>query len=73
VERDHADLLELVARNLAPGGVVYFSTNFRRFHLDEPRLAAAYTVREITRRTVPEDFRDGRPHRAWRLVAHGAV
>jgi len=73
VERDHTDLLELVARNLAPGGVVYFSTNFRRFHLDEPRLAAAYTVREITRRTVPEDFRDGRPHRAWRLVAHGAV
>ena len=73
VERDHADLLALVARNLSPGGVVYFSTNFRRFHLAAERLAAAYTVREITRRTLPEDFRDGRPHRAWRLVAHGAV
>ena len=73
VERDHADLLELVARNLAPGGVVYFSTNFRRFHLAEERLAAAYTIREITRRTIPEDFRDSRAHRAWRLVARAAV
>ncbi|NCX99905.1 MAG: hypothetical protein EBX35_15365, partial [Planctomycetia bacterium] len=73
VERDHADLLELVARNLAPGGVVYFSTNFRRFHLAEERLAAAYTIREITRRTIPEDFRNERIHRAWRLVLRGAV
>jgi 23S rRNA (guanine2445-N2)-methyltransferase / 23S rRNA (guanine2069-N7)-methyltransferase len=73
VERDHAALLELVARNLAPGGVVYFSTNFRRFHLAEEPLAAAYTIREITRRTIPEDFRNDRIHRAWRLVARGTV
>jgi 23S rRNA (cytosine1962-C5)-methyltransferase len=68
VERDHGELLELVAANLAPGGVVYFSTNFRRFHLDEQRLAAAYTIREITKRTIPEDFRNERIHRAWRMV-----
>ena len=73
VERDHAALLELVARNLAPGGVVYFSTNFRRFRLEEERLAATYTIREITRRTIPEDFRNERIHRAWRLVTRGAV
>jgi 23S rRNA (guanine2445-N2)-methyltransferase / 23S rRNA (guanine2069-N7)-methyltransferase len=73
VDRDHAALLELVARNLAPGGVVYFSTNFRRFHLEEERLAATYAIREITRRTIPEDFRNERIHRAWRLVTRGAV
>ena len=39
VERDHAELLGLVAQNLVPGGVVYFSTNFRRFHLVEEPLA----------------------------------
>jgi 23S rRNA G2069 N7-methylase RlmK/C1962 C5-methylase RlmI len=59
---------ELVARNLSPGGVVYFSTNFRRFHLAEERLASLYTIREITRQTLPEDFRNERIHRAWRLV-----
>jgi 23S rRNA (cytosine1962-C5)-methyltransferase len=68
VEQDHAGLLELVAANLAPGGIVYFSTNFRRFHLDEQRVAARYTLREITNRTIPEDFRNERIHRAWRMV-----
>ena len=68
IERDHADLLDLVAKNLVPGGVVYFSTNFRRFHLAEERLSALYTFREITNRTIPEDFRNQRIHRAWRLV-----
>jgi 23S rRNA G2069 N7-methylase RlmK/C1962 C5-methylase RlmI len=73
VERDHADLLDLVAANLAPGGVVWFSTNFRRFHLAEERVAARFTIRDVTRRTLPEDFRDARPHRAWRLVKTTAV
>jgi 23S rRNA G2069 N7-methylase RlmK/C1962 C5-methylase RlmI len=68
VERDHAELLERVAQNLVTGGVVYFSTNFRRFHLAEERLSALYTFREITNRTIPEDFRNERIHRAWRLV-----
>ena len=68
VERDHAELLELVSRNLSAGGIVYFSTNFRRFHLDVERLEPLYTLREITNRTIPEDFRNERIHRAWRLV-----
>jgi 23S rRNA (guanine2445-N2)-methyltransferase / 23S rRNA (guanine2069-N7)-methyltransferase len=68
VERDHAGLLELVVRNLAPGGVVYFSTNFRRFHLAVDELSKLYAIREITNRTIPEDFRNDRIHRAWRLV-----
>jgi len=68
VERHHAELLELVATNLVSGGVVYFSTNFRRFHLAADILQKHYSIREITSRTIPEDFRDRRPHRAWRLV-----
>jgi 23S rRNA (guanine2445-N2)-methyltransferase / 23S rRNA (guanine2069-N7)-methyltransferase len=68
VERDHAELLELVAANLAPGGIVYFSTNFRRFHFGADQLGERFTIRDITAKTIPEDFRDRRPHRAWRLV-----
>jgi 23S rRNA G2069 N7-methylase RlmK/C1962 C5-methylase RlmI len=73
VERDHAELLELVARNLAPEGVVFFSTNFRRFHLAADRLATRYAIREITSRTIPEDFRNERIHRAWRMAARRPV
>ncbi len=68
IERNHAELLGLVADNLTPGGIVYFSTNFRRFHLATESLEKRYAIREITARTVPEDFRDRRPHRAWRMV-----
>ncbi|MEI6658300.1 MAG: bifunctional 23S rRNA (guanine(2069)-N(7))-methyltransferase RlmK/23S rRNA (guanine(2445)-N(2))-methyltransferase RlmL [Planctomycetota bacterium] len=73
IERDHADLLELVGRNLVPGGVVYFSTNFRRFHLAADRLESRFTIREVTARTIPEDFRNERIHRCWRLVAKSPV
>jgi hypothetical protein len=36
-------------------------------------LAARYAIREVTARTLPEDFRDARAHRAWRLVARADV
>lgn len=67
VQRDHAALLSEVAANLAPGGAIYFSTNSRRFKLDEPALAGL-RIREISKQTVPEDFRNERIHRCWRMV-----
>lgn len=66
-ERDHVDLLRLLAATLTPKATVFFSTNFRRFHLDAESVGELYEIREITSRTLPEDFRDRRPHRAWRL------
>ena len=67
VERDHAELLRRLAAHVVPGGVVFFSTNFRRFKLDEAALGD-YTIRDITRQTIPEDFRNQRIHKCWRLV-----
>jgi hypothetical protein len=32
-----------------------------------------FSIREITSRTIPEDFRNERIHRAWRLVAKSPV
>ncbi len=69
VQRDHAELLQRLAPQIAPSGTVYFSTNFRRFKLDEPALTAAgYTIRDITRQTIPEDFRNERIHKCWVLT-----
>ncbi|QDU88269.1 Ribosomal RNA large subunit methyltransferase K/L [Pirellulimonas nuda] len=67
VQRDAAGLLEALALRMSPGGLVFFSTNFRRFRLDEAELPS-YQVREISRQTVPEDFRNKRIHRCWRLT-----
>lgn len=67
VQRDHVQLLDLAMARLAPGGVLYFSNNFRKFQLDE-HLMARYAVEEITAHTLDPDFaRNNRIHRAWRL------
>jgi 23S rRNA (guanine2445-N2)-methyltransferase / 23S rRNA (guanine2069-N7)-methyltransferase len=68
VQRDHAQLLERLAAHIVPGGVVFFSTNFRRFKLNEAAIARNYAIRDITRQTIPEDFRNARIHQCWRLV-----
>jgi 23S rRNA (guanine2445-N2)-methyltransferase / 23S rRNA (guanine2069-N7)-methyltransferase len=67
IQRDHVALLSDLVDRLAPGGVIYFSTNFRRFKLDEAALPAA-SFREISRQTVPEDFRNRRIHRCWTIM-----
>lgn len=69
VQRDHASLLERVHRRLTPGGVVWFSTNFRRFKPDERAMGRLFAeVTEVSSKTVPLDFRDKKIHRCWRLV-----
>jgi 23S rRNA (guanine2445-N2)-methyltransferase / 23S rRNA (guanine2069-N7)-methyltransferase len=72
VQRDHVQLLDLAMTRLAPGGVLYFSNNFRKFILDEG-LAARYGVEEISAKTLDPDFaRNTKIHRAWRLTALAA-
>jgi 23S rRNA G2069 N7-methylase RlmK/C1962 C5-methylase RlmI len=67
VQQDHAELLAATLEHITAGGVVYFSTNSRRFKFDEAALTGA-TWREMSRQTIPEDFRNKRIHRCWRIV-----
>ncbi len=70
VQRDHVRLLRAAVARLAPGGVLYFSNNYRRFRLDEAEVSAFAGVEDISASTIPPDFaRNPRIHRAWRLVA----
>jgi len=66
IQRDHVALLRSVLARLNPGGEIFFSTNSRRFKLDEAALGGV-SIREISRQTVPEDFRNRRIHRCWRM------
>ncbi len=67
VQKDSIPLLNALAKRMSPGGVIYFSNNFRRFKFDESELVGL-SAREISKQTVPEDFRNQRIHRCWRLV-----
>ncbi|MBF8740216.1 bifunctional 23S rRNA (guanine(2069)-N(7))-methyltransferase RlmK/23S rRNA (guanine(2445)-N(2))-methyltransferase RlmL [Pseudomonas guariconensis] len=69
VQRDHVQLLDLAMARLAPGGVLYFSNNFRKFQLDAG-LVERYAVEEISAQTLDPDFaRNNRIHKAWRIQA----
>lgn len=67
VQRDHATLIAQAAGRLAPGGLLLFSTNLRRFKLDAGGLGGL-EVHEITAATVPRDFaRDARAHHCFEI------
>ncbi len=69
VQVDQVQLIDLAMARLAPGGVLYFSNNFRKFQLEET-LVERYAVEEITQHTVDPDFaRNGKIHRAWKIMA----
>ncbi|MBL9141704.1 MAG: class I SAM-dependent methyltransferase [Phycisphaerae bacterium] len=65
IDRDWPALLASALPWLAPEGYLYFSTNSRQLKLDPALLPPGCEAREITRRTVPEDFRNERIHRCW--------
>jgi len=55
IQRDHAGLINDCLAALADGGVLYFSTNFRKFVLDKENIRAA-SIKDITKATTPFDF-----------------
>jgi len=67
VQRDHPMLLRRVFERMNRGGVVYFSTNARRFKLAPEAFEGCAKVDDISRATLPADFRDEKIHRAWRV------
>ena len=67
VQRDHAALLEDVLAVCS--GVVWFSTNRRRFKLELPDPSLAVT--DMTHATIPPDFRDQKVHHVYRIARGG--
>jgi 23S rRNA G2069 N7-methylase RlmK/C1962 C5-methylase RlmI len=67
LQRDHVGLINQTMRLLSGDGVLYFSTNSRRFKLDGEGIAAA-SVEEVTATTIPKDFRNQRIHRCFRFT-----
>lgn len=55
IQRDHVAMINKCLASLKPGGALYFSTNFRKFVLDQENIRAT-SIRDITRATTPFDF-----------------
>ena len=69
VQRDHPKLLADVLEMLAPGGTLYFSTNFLGFELKPGQLSRDWRFEELTPGSLPEDIRFKKIHRCWRITA----
>jgi 23S rRNA (guanine2445-N2)-methyltransferase / 23S rRNA (guanine2069-N7)-methyltransferase len=66
-QADHAEMIRSAVALLEPAGKLYFSTNRRRFKLDE-ELGVEFKINEITSQTLDEDFKRPPPsHRSWSI------
>jgi 23S rRNA (cytosine1962-C5)-methyltransferase len=66
IQRDHAELINDAIRLLRPGGILYFSTNARKFELDINALDTKL-IKDITRQTTPFDFEGKLLRWCWRM------
>lgn len=67
IQRDHVRLIRDTLRWLAPGGLLIFSNNLRRFRMDLAALEDL-EVLDISARTLPRDFaRNPRIHNCWEI------
>ncbi len=68
IQRDHAGIINDALALLTGEGVLYFSTNFKRFKLDELAIINA-NIENISASTIPEDFsRSPKIHYCWKIT-----
>jgi len=67
IQRDAVPLLQQLVLLMKPGGVIFFSNNFRQFKIDTESLSVQQ-IHEISNQTVPPNYRNRRIHRCWRIV-----
>ena len=67
VQRDHAWMIHKVMDLLSKDGLLIFSTNYRRFELDDKVLQHNH-VEDISDQTLDKDFsRNKKIHRCWEI------
>ena len=67
LQQTHSELISLCMRHLAPKGTLLFCTDMKKFKLDT-ELATRFTVKDISRKTLPEDCRRNPTiHKCWEL------
>ncbi|ACU64307.1 class I SAM-dependent methyltransferase [Chitinophaga pinensis] len=67
IQRDHVSILNKVLAATRPGGVIYFSNNYRRFVLEADRILAS-EIKDITSQTIPFDFQQKLIRKCYRIV-----
>ena len=73
VNRDWLKLCLLCLKVLSKNGKLYFSTNSQKIKFDEAELINSskqkIRVKDITKASIPEDFRNQKIHKMWMIEA----
>jgi 23S rRNA (cytosine1962-C5)-methyltransferase len=64
IERDHAELINDCLATLRPQGLLYFSTNYRKFVLNKEQINPTM-IRDITKATTSFDFEKSSNRYCW--------
>ena len=64
VQRDHVGLINQCLGLLSVHGELVFSSNLRSFQLEHSKITTCQ-IQEISRQTVPDDYRNKKIHRCW--------
>ncbi|WP_079989473.1 class I SAM-dependent methyltransferase [Candidatus Protochlamydia phocaeensis] len=67
IQEDYVFLISKALQLLSKEGIIFFSTNSRKFVLDETRFPAC-SFAEISHQTIPIDFQDQKIHRCWKIT-----
>lgn len=66
IQEDYIFLVSKALGLLAKEGVIFFSTNSRKFHFDRDKFPGC-DILDVSKKTLPIDFRDPKIHYCWRI------
>jgi 23S rRNA (cytosine1962-C5)-methyltransferase len=67
VQKDHVDLINDCMRLLSTNGILFFSTNYSKFHLEKEKINNA-EIKDITKATTPFDFSGKLKRQCFRIL-----
>lgn len=68
IQIDYVPLIEKALQLLSKDGIIFFSTNSRKFAFEES-LFASCTIKDISEKTIPLDFHNQKIHRCWEITS----
>jgi len=66
IQIDYISLISKALKLLSKEGVIFFSTNSRKFSFDESQFPEC-SIQDITKKTIPLDFHNQKIHRCWKI------
>jgi 23S rRNA (cytosine1962-C5)-methyltransferase len=67
IQVDYIPLLSKALKLLSKDGIIFFSTNSRKFAFENSHFPSCSII-EVSNKTIPIDFHDPKIHRCWKIA-----